>query len=103
MAGMADGNALKSSYELAIERLQKKDADAGVVRQPLTDAQKAAVADVRNLYEAKLAELDVLHRSRLRALVDPAEREAHEDAYRRDRERLTAERDRKVEQARIAL
>ena len=100
---MADDNALKSSYELAMERLQKKDADAGVVRQPLTDAQKAAIAELRNLYEARLAELDVLHRSRLRALVDPAEREALEDAYRRDRERLVAERDAKVEKARLAL
>jgi uncharacterized protein (DUF302 family) len=40
---MSDDNALKSSFELAMERLKKKDADAGVVRAPVTDAQKAAM------------------------------------------------------------
>jgi hypothetical protein len=28
---------MKSAYELAMERLQKKDADAGVEHKPLTD------------------------------------------------------------------
>jgi len=45
----------KSAYELAMERLKKKDAEAGVVEQKLTDAQKAAIADARNFYESKLA------------------------------------------------
>lgn len=91
---------LKSAYELAMERFQKEDAEAGVVQTPLTDAQKAAIADLRSRYQAKLAELEILHRSSMVAMVDPAAREAAEDEYRRERERLSAERDRKIEAAR---
>ena len=96
---MAD-DRLKSAYELAMERFKKKDAEAGVVQTPLTDAQKAAIADLRSRYQAKLAELEILHRGNTMAMVDPVVREAAEDEYRRDRERLSAERDRKIEAAR---
>jgi hypothetical protein len=92
--------ALKSAYELAMERLRKQDAEAGVDDRPLTDAQKAAIAEVRNFYEAKLAEQDVLRQSSLRKTFDPAEREAIEAEFRRDRERLGAERDAKIEKIR---
>jgi hypothetical protein len=91
---------MKSAYELAMERLQKKDADAGVERRALTDAQKAAIAEIRNFYEAKFAELEVLHQGQARHIVDPAESEARASEYRRDRERLTTERDAKIERAR---
>ncbi len=102
MAGWRDDKGLKSSYELAMERLRKTDAEAGVVRRPVTDAQKAAIAEIRNVYEARLAEIEVLFQSQLRALVEPDAREARTDEYRRDRERLTAERDAKIEKARSA-
>ena len=91
---------LKSSYELAMERLRKKDAEAGVEAKPLTDAQKAVITEIRNFYTAKLAEADVLHQGRLRSTVDPAERAEREQEYRRDRERLSSERDAKIERAR---
>ena len=65
-----------------------------------TDEQKAAIAEIRNFYEAKLAELEVLHQGRLRTTGDPAERQEREQEYRRDRERLTSERDAKVERVR---
>jgi hypothetical protein len=97
---MGNDAGLKSAYELAMERLRKADADAGIERRPITDAQKAAIAEVRNFYEAKMAELEVLHRGQLRALADPGERIAAEDNYRRDRERLTSDRDRKIEKIR---
>ncbi|HVZ22568.1 MAG TPA: hypothetical protein VG871_15955 [Vicinamibacterales bacterium] len=97
---MTDDAAPKSAYELAMERLRKQDADAGVERQPVTDAQKAAVAEIRSLYESRLAEIDVMHQSRMRASVDPDARAALEQEFRRERERLTTERDAKVEKAR---
>ena len=97
---MADDKALKSSYELAMERFQKSDAEAGIERRPPTEAQKAAIAEIRNFYAAKLAELEVLHHGQLLTMMDPAERAAREEEYRRDRERLTSERDSKVEKAR---
>ena len=99
---MADEGAPKSSYELAMERLKKKDAEAGVERQPVTDAQKAAIAEIRNFYEAKLAEIDVLHQGKLRMMMDPEVRGVAEQEFRRERERLTSERDAKVEKARRA-
>lgn len=93
---MADDKRLKSAFELAMERLGKSDEEAGIERRPPTDAQKKAIAEVRSFYEAKLAEAEVLHQSRLRATIDPAERAAREAEYRRDRERLSSERDAKV-------
>jgi hypothetical protein len=97
---MAADKELKSAFELAMERLRKNDAEAGVERRPTTDAQKAAIAEIRNFYEAKIAELEVLHQGRLRATADPGERAAREEEYRRDRERLSTERDAKIEKAR---
>jgi hypothetical protein len=91
---------MKSAYELAMERLRKKDQEAGIERRPLTDAQKATIAEIRNFYEAKLAETEVLHQGKLRVLVDPAERDVREEEYRRDRARLVSERDAKIERVR---
>lgn len=93
-------NAPKSSYELAMERLRKKDEEAGVEHRPLTNEQKAAVAEIRNFYQAKLAELEVLHQGKMRTLMEPEARQAREEEYRRDRERLNSERDAKIEKAR---
>jgi hypothetical protein len=97
-----DNKPPKSSYELAQERFRKRDEEAGVERRPLSEAQKASVAEIRAFYLAKIAELEVLHQGRLRSTVDPAERTTLEDEYRRERARLSSERDAKVETARGA-
>ena len=99
---MSQDGAPKSAYELAMERLRKKDEAAGIVQAPLTDAQKAAIGDIRSLYNAKLAQADLQQQDRLRVTFDPAVREALEVEYRRERERLTAEMDAKIEKARDA-
>ena len=99
---MADEKPLKSSYELAMERFRQKDAEEGVDRKPLTDTQKGQIAEIRSFYQAKLAEIEVLHQGKLRTTYDPAEREEREQEYRRDRERLTSERDNKIERVRRA-
>ena len=97
---MNDDKPLKSSLELAMERLAKKDADAGVATTPVTDAQKAAIAEVRNFYEAKIAELEVLHQSKINATFDPAEREVLAQQYHRERDHFNSERDFKIEKLR---
>src|SRR5262245_36090502 len=99
---MAEDKPLKSAVELAMERLKKKDAEEGVESRPLTETQKAAIAEARNFYESKLAEAEVLHHSKLRATFDPTDRATLEQEYRRDRERLTSERDAKVARIRSA-
>jgi hypothetical protein len=43
---MADDGAPKSAFELAMERLRKKDAAEGVTTRKLTDEEKAAIAEV---------------------------------------------------------
>jgi hypothetical protein len=93
-------NRLKSSIELAMERLKKKDEESGVTSRPLTDADKAAIAEIRNFYGAKLAQEDVLHESKIRHLVDAEAREVIDQQFRRERERLTSERDAKIEKIR---
>lgn len=90
------GDRLKSAYELAMERFQKKDAEAGITQTPLTEEQKAAIAEVRSRYQAKIAELEILHRSKLMGMHDPGARELEEDGYRRERERLNSERETKI-------
>jgi len=97
---MADDKAVKSAYELAMERFKKQDKEAGIERKPLTDEQKAAIAEIRNFYEAKLAEADLLHQDKMLTTLDPAEREKRDAEYRRDRERLSNERDSKIEKVR---
>ena len=100
---MANETGLKSAYELAMERLRKSDEAAGIQQQPVTDEQKAAIAEIRNFYEAKLAEVEVLHQGQIQRLHDPAERALRDEEYRRDRERLTSERDSKIEKVRRKL
>jgi hypothetical protein len=86
----------KSAVELALERLRKKDADSGVSERPATDAQKAEIAEARSLHASKVAELEILQRSKMMALYDPAERAQVEEAYRRDLSRLHDDLERKV-------
>ena len=100
--GVADDKPLKSSLELAMERLRKSDKDAGIESRPLTDAQKTAIAEARNVCQAKLAEREVLHQSALRRTVDPAERETLDAEYRRECERMNSERDAKIKKIRDA-
>ena len=90
----------KSAYELAMERLKRQDKDAGVEAKPLTDAQRKAIAEAKSVAEAKLAEREILFKSKIAAVGDPDARETLEQEYRRDRERITNDRDRKIDEIR---
>jgi hypothetical protein len=97
---VAEDKPLKSSFELAMERLKKSDADAGITQRPLSDKQKADIADARSFYASKIAEQEVLLQSKLRTTMDPAEREKIEQELRYVRERFASERDAKIEKIR---
>ena len=99
---MSDDAAPKSSFELAMERLRKKDAADGVTASPITDQQKSAIAEVRSLYDSKIAEQNVLQQSAMRDLVtaDAAQVDEVARQFQRERERLASERDAKVEKIR---
>jgi len=90
----------KTAYELILERLKKKDREEGVEERPLTDDQRARIADLRKVYEAKLAEREILFNGSRRKAADPEALATLEEHYRRDRERIQSERDRKIEQIR---
>jgi hypothetical protein len=90
----------KSAFELAMEKLKKKDADAGVEEQVLTDAQRAEIGDARSLYDSRVAERRILHSSAMLTVVDPAEREERESEFRRDLERFASDRDAKIRRIR---
>lgn len=83
-----------------MERLRQKDQAEGVETKPLTDEQKATIAEARNLCEARLAEREILYKSTLMTTFDPAERATLEEEYRRDRERYTTDRDAKIRKVR---
>ena len=83
----------KSSYELAMERLRARDREAGIEEaKPLTDAQKAEIARLRQEAQAKLAELEILHGKAMAGLgYDPTKPDAAgtlEERYRTDRARV---------------
>ena len=86
----------KSAYELAMERLRQKDAADGVVSGPVTDAQKAEIADVRSRAEARIAELKILHQSKTAGLFDPGARELADDELRREIQRIEEDRETKI-------
>ena len=97
---MSQDDAPKSALELAMERLRRKDEAAGIAQTTLTDEQKAAIAEVRSLYGARLAQADLEYQDKSRVTFDPAVLEALDVEYRRERERLTAEMEAKIEKAR---
>ena len=90
----------KTAYELAMERLRKKDTESGVDERPLSAEQKAAIAEARQVHDAKVAEREILHQAALRGAGSHEEIERLNAELRRDRERLASARDRKITEIR---
>jgi hypothetical protein len=90
----------RSAFEIAMDRLRQKDALDGVEHRPRTEEQKMAISEVRSVYDSKLAQVEVMHKSALAGNVDSAERAVLEEQYQRDRARLISERDAKIERIR---
>jgi hypothetical protein len=93
-------DAPKSSLDIVMERLRKKDAEAGVEQRPLTDTQRAAIAEARNIYDAQVAERRIMHQSTIAGVFDPAELEERESELRRDLDRFEREREEKIKRIR---
>ena len=87
---MPDDEKLKSAYEIAMERLEANDRQAGIeAAKPLTAGQKQRIAELRRDAEAKLAELDILFRKNLEATEgDPQKVAELEEHHRIDRGRV---------------
>ena len=93
-------DAPKSAYELAMERLRQKDKEANIDERPLTDEQKVAIAEARQLHKARVAEREILHQSALRAATTRDEIDRLNEHLRTDTERLASDRDRKIAEIR---
>jgi hypothetical protein len=89
-------DAPKSALDIVLERLRQKDAAAGTEQKALTDAQRSAIAEVRSVYDAQVAERKIMHRSSVDSVFDPAVIEERELELRRDLERFERERDEKI-------
>lgn len=90
---------MKSAYELALERMEKQ----GIERprgEEFSAALREKIAEVRNQAEAKLAELEILHRDRLKGLFEHDARREEEEEYVRERRRIEENRDQKIEKLR---
>src|SRR4029450_3400483 len=93
-------DAPKSAYELAMEKLRQKDREAGIEEQALPDEQRAAIAEARNVYDSRVAERRILHRSAIVSILDPAQLEERETEFRRDLDRFAYDRDAKIRKIR---
>jgi len=101
MKAMSDQDeAPKSALAIAMARLRQKDAETGETTRPLTDDQKARIAEVRQAAQAKLAQEEILLKSSLSTTWDAEARATLEAQHRRDVERIHEERDAKIEKIR---
>lgn len=86
---------MKSAYELALERLEAQ----GIERpreEALTAETREGIAEIRRQADAKLAELEILHRDKMKGLADPARRAEQEEYYRLERRRIESDREEKI-------
>ena len=95
----------KSAYEITLEKLKRQDRARGdAAPATLSDGQKKAIAEIRRVSQARLAEREILYRSeRTKVLSDPegaAKLEKIEEEYATDRRRIEEDRDRRIEAVR---
>jgi hypothetical protein len=93
---------MKSSFELAMERLSASDRESGTKAASLTAAQKKEVAEARRVASSRLAEREILFADSTRKTQDPAEREKAEGEYKIDRQRINDDCERAIEAIRRA-
>ena len=88
---------MKSAYELALERLEGE----GVERpRGLTEEVREKIAGVRQKAEAELAQVEILHKNRLKQMGDPEERRRENEDYLLERRRIEERRDREIAELR---
>jgi hypothetical protein len=71
------GSELKSAWELSMEKTQKMGGDE---IPSLSPDEKKEIAEIRKVYEAKFAEVEIL-------VQDPEKKDLEMDRLRRERDR----------------
>ena len=87
----------KSAVELAMEKLR---ARGDFTETSLTDAQKAEIADIRSLYQSKIAELEIHDAVKMKQATTLEELEAMKEALAKEKEHLNQEMEDKVKKVR---
>ena len=82
-------------------RMQARDREAGEEISALTDAQKAEIAEARSVHAAKVAQLEILHRSGA-AGADPEAVARLDTEYRDELRRLGDDLERRLDRIRRA-
>jgi hypothetical protein len=86
---------IKSAYERALERMESEG-----IERPREEAFSpevlAGMEEARRRAEAKLAELEILHKARLRKLQDPVAFANEEKEYQAERKRIEERREREI-------
>ena len=80
---------LKSAYERALERLEA-DGIEPPRESALSAEVKESIAEARRVTEAKVAELEILHRDQLARVEDPAQRAEQEEFFQAEKARVLA-------------
>jgi hypothetical protein len=91
---------MKSSYELAMERLSQKSPAV-----KLTDKKKQELAEIDSKYAAKIAERELLLRAELKKAAEKGDLETIDQLEKQlasDRKSLTAEKEEKKDKVRLA-
>lgn len=93
-------SAMKSAYELAMERLAKSDPDAG---RKLTPEKKARLADIDAVYKGKIAEREIFLKQQLETALSSGDYEGSQkirEQIASEKARLEEEREDEKERVR---
>jgi hypothetical protein len=96
MATHEKATGVKSAYELALERLEKQ----GIERpreEALSDETREKIAEARRKAQARLAELEILHKDALKRESDSGRIRERVEAYQHDRRRVEEDLERTLE------
>jgi hypothetical protein len=95
-------DAPKSAWEIALEKLQKQDRERGETGPAsLSAGQKKSIAEIRARFQARMAEVEILHRSNLAKAGGDAEAlEKLEEEFRIERRRIEDQREREIAKTR---
>jgi imidazolonepropionase-like amidohydrolase len=91
----------KSAYEIAMEKLRRQDQERGEAGPAaLTAEQKDAIAKIRRVWDAKMAEREILARDERRRIQEEPEGaeklQKYEEDYARERRRMEEKRDAEI-------
>lgn len=84
---------MKSAYERALEKLESRGITAPQ-EDALDEEQRRLIEDQRSRHQAKLAELEILHKKNLS--TDPAKRAQEEENFRAEKQRLAGRLEREI-------